>query len=91
MFELFSLSKTTIFMTHGHNYSVKNNLHALYGAARSLGADLVLYGHTHVAHFEFISGMYVLNPGAACSGNAPSWAQIELSAGIVQCRIVPFD
>ena len=37
-----------IFMTHGHRYGVKYSLDALIAAAAEEGADVALYGHTHI-------------------------------------------
>lgn len=54
-----------IFMTHGHTCGVKHGLQRLKAEGRRCGADIVLYGHTHVPHIEYEDGIYVMNPGAA--------------------------
>lgn len=38
-----------IFMTHGHLYGVRGGLDAAAANALAAGADVLLYGHTHVA------------------------------------------
>ena len=38
-----------IFMTHGHLYGVRGGIGAAAANAREQGADILLYGHTHVA------------------------------------------
>ena len=50
-------------MTHGHNYGVKMGTGALTAEARRLGAQAVLYGHTHVADCRLETDLWVLNPG----------------------------
>ena len=65
-----------ILLTHGHMYSVKHGYGALLAHAVRLGADLVLFGHTHVPHLEIlptgacVAGktltrpLYLFNPGS---------------------------
>lgn len=65
-----------ILMTHGHRYGVKSGLGGLITHAATLGADIVLFGHTHVPYEECIPAgetvgatvltrpMYLLNPGS---------------------------
>ena len=58
------LNGVRIFFTHGHLYGVKGGDSRLKAAARAQGADVVLYGHTHVATAYYEDGLYVLNPGS---------------------------
>ncbi|HLS53338.1 MAG TPA: YfcE family phosphodiesterase, partial [Tissierellaceae bacterium] len=46
--ELVEFSGKTIFLTHGHMYNVRFDISNLYYRGRELGADLILFGHTHV-------------------------------------------
>ena len=66
-----------MYMTHGHNHHVKLGLGAFLADARKYGAQVALYGHTHVAdcHRE-ADGLWVMNPGSAGYGGN--------SAGIVE-------
>ena len=54
-----------IFLTHGHRYCVKENLSMLRYKALETGADIVLYGHTHIAKIDFEEGIWYINPGSA--------------------------
>lgn len=36
-----------IFMTHGHRYGAKQSIAPMVARAAALGADVLLYGHTH--------------------------------------------
>ena len=54
-----------IFITHGHNYNVKATLINLKYKAMEVGADIVLFGHTHVATTLFEEGIWFINPGSA--------------------------
>ncbi|MDO5410373.1 MAG: metallophosphoesterase [Lachnospiraceae bacterium] len=54
-----------IFMTHGHRYGVDYGLYDLEDMARGCGADIAMYGHTHVPYFERQEdGFVILNPGS---------------------------
>lgn len=58
------LSSKRIFYTHGHDYYVKHGLSQLMSEGRSRKADIILYGHTHVAYTSYEDGMYIMNPGS---------------------------
>lgn len=66
-----------IFMTHGHQYHVKNDLLALWYAAGEENAELVLFGHTHIPYHESTGGLTLLNPGSIGSSVRPTYAVIE--------------
>src|SRR5690625_305990 len=52
------------FITHGHLYDVGINLHSLHKSAKENGAQVVCYGHTHVAGAEIMDGILFINPGS---------------------------
>ena len=70
------------FLTHGHQHHVKSNLFSLLRDARANGAQVVLYGHTHIQdlHREE-DGLFVMNPGAA--GFAGEAGLLEIEEGVV--------
>ena len=51
-------------ITHGHRFGVKLGLGRLKEEAKSLGASLVLFGHTHLAKIEKDGGIIYVNPGS---------------------------
>lgn len=53
------------FITHGHKYGVKNDLTRLKYKALEVGADVVLFGHTHIPLMLKEEGIYFFNPGSA--------------------------
>lgn len=69
-----------IFMTHGHKYGVKSGLSSAIARAALLGADILLYGHTHEPYLQRIPAgsvfeevtlskdLHVFNPGALEKG-----------------------
>ena len=70
-----------IVLTHGNRYGVKGGTEALKRLAKEQGADIVLFGHTHTPHEEYVPDddhpFYLFNPGAA-SGYSPSYGLILL-------------
>lgn len=62
--EIFTLCSKKIFACHGHLYNVKFGLENIYFAAKEIGADLCLYGHTHIPNNEYYSSLHLFNPGA---------------------------
>lgn len=53
-----------IFMTHGHRQRVYHNTTSLYYTAAQNGADIALFGHTHVPYLQNEGGIIVMNPGS---------------------------
>lgn len=77
-----------IFITHGHLYNVKTGLYRIMCAAREQGADILLYGHTHIAMNTFEDGLYMINPGS-CHGYMASYGILEITEnGDVLANIV---
>lgn len=64
-----------IFFTHGHKYGVKSTLSPLLSEGVRRGADIILFGHTHIP-YEYVlrsdndygiktdKDVYVMNPGS---------------------------
>lgn len=58
------ISGKKIFMTHGHRYDVKYDLSRLKYRALEVGADIALFGHTHVSKIVYENGIWFVNPGS---------------------------
>ena len=58
------ISGKRVFMTHGHRYDVKYDLSRLKYRALEVGADIVLFGHTHVSKIVYENGIWFVNPGS---------------------------
>ncbi len=68
----------TVFYTHGHLYGADEEKMAL--TARLRGADLLLYGHTHVPRAGYVEGLHIVNPGSIARSRqgANSYAVIDV-------------
>ncbi len=60
----FTLGKHHIFLTHGHGYYVSMDTKSLRREARSRGADIVMFGHTHKPYMDLEGDLKVINPGS---------------------------
>ena len=61
---LIKLNGVSIFMTHGHYHYVNARKDMIKSAAVQRGADIALFGHTHVPYLEEQDGILVANPGS---------------------------
>ena len=83
----FSAEGVTIYMTHGHRYSVKQTLDALANTVHFSGARLGLFGHTHEAELRQMGDVTLFNPGSAGMGRR-TWGLIEVKGAEFQCRVL---
>lgn len=85
--KLLNLDGRKVFICHGHTQRVKYGYEQIVNCSKNLGVDLCLFGHTHIPYSSYEDGLYVLNPGAVCSGE---YALVDIEkSGIVliPCRI----
>lgn len=62
--EIVTIDGLTFFITHGHLYHVKRNLMTLAYRAKELEAQVICFGHTHVAIAEQVGKQLFVNPGS---------------------------
>ena len=74
------------YFTHGHLHEVKHGLYRLYLAAREAGADIALYGHTHVAYEDYVDGIYLFNPGSL--GYDYSYGYVDVVGNGIRTAVV---
>jgi len=78
--KLIEIAGIKIFITHGHKYiSLFSNSDRLIYKGLEEGADMVLYGHTHIPVYKKTDGMIVANPGSLTYPRAS-----EASYGIIE-------
>ena len=80
------------FLTHGHRYCVKENLFKLRYKALEIGANIVLYGHTHIGKIDFEEGIWYINPGSASQpkDGARSFAIISIKQECIEPNLIRF-
>ena len=79
-----------IFFCHGHKFYVKSGIGAITQYAKNLGADILLFGHTHTPHLKYDDGLYVINPGSLSKSRTGknSYALIEITESGILPNIV---
>lgn len=80
-----------IFITHGHRYSVKWDYNRLHKKAEEIDADILLFGHTHVAEKIEEKDYVLINPGSISeprSEDNESYAIIEIEEGRIKSKLI---
>ena len=77
-----------ILLLHGHTVSGRVNL---FYFAEQNGADIVLFGHSHVPSVETTGGVTMINPGSLSRPRTlkgPSMAMLTLSRGAADVELL---
>ena len=61
---LIELDGVRLLLMHGHTRGVKYSGMNAYYAAKEMGADVLLYGHTHRPMVDYDGTLYTMNPGS---------------------------
>ncbi|MGB9080106.1 MAG: metallophosphoesterase [Desulfuromonadaceae bacterium] len=81
-----------ILLTHGDLYQVKRGLERLRQRAEEIGADAVLFGHTHQGVLENHAGLLLVNPGALSqAGHHRSYAVLTITPDGITPRHYDID
>ena len=79
----FDMGGHKVFLTHGHHYGVSYTLANLREAAENCGADVAIYGHTHMPALDEQNDILLLNPGSVSkprqSGLKKTYAVITIN------------
>ena len=63
-----NLAGKSILLSHGHRWGVKSGYDTAIADARAVGADILLFGHTHIPLCRQLEdGLWMMNPGPARS------------------------
>lgn len=86
VYKEFEMYGKNFLITHGHMDCVKSGYMTIAMRALSKGADILLFGHTHIPMSTNYNGVEILNPGSVRNG---SYAVIDIDeqSGNVQCRL----
>ena len=69
-----------LLLVHGDAYGVKSGLGMLEQRVREIGADAILFGHTHSATVTALSGVLAVNPGTLTrSSQHTTYAILEIT------------
>lgn len=80
--EIIQLGNYRVLLTHGHRQNVYGGTEMLKQVARKNGADIVMYGHTHVPKLDLSDDVWAVNPGSISlprqEGRKPSFILMEI-------------
>ena len=101
---LFSLGGYNILIMHGHRFDVKSGYERAAAYAADRGADILMFGHTHVMTEKYLPAgtpvgtqldtplarpLYIFNPGTAGMGFVQSYGIVDLRPdGVVMSHAV---
>ena len=92
--KILDICSKRIVITHGHAFSVKSGTQKLIDYAKSVNADIVLYGHTHVPENRRVDEkLYIMNPGSlgkASYGVYGTFGIIDIVNGNILMNISEF-
>lgn len=83
--ELFSISGNTFLLVHGHKEGVYFGTDRLVYKAAELGANIVVYGHTHIPRVQYDEEykIWIVNPGSLTyprqAGHKPSYIILDIN------------
>lgn len=81
-----------LLLTHGDAYQVKSGLSRLRLRAGEIGADAVLFGHTHHAVLENYSGLLLINPGSLANHTLRrTYAVLDITPNGITARHYEYD
>jgi len=94
-YEFIELDNHLIWLTHGHRDRVKHwGSEALLVPARSYGADIVVYGHTHRPDILRSNGIVIVNPGSPSEPRSEprgTFAVIDIQGAEVEATLIGLD
>jgi len=77
----FDFAENRFFMCHGHRHSLYGGYHTLVAAAHNVGANVALFGHSHIPYHKTVNGIHLINPGSV----ARPRSRIGATFAIIEC------
>ena len=76
-----------VFFTHGHPYYVKHGYEMIKEHAKNIGADICLFGHTHIQYSEYCDGFSIMNPGSVRNGKYGMIDVLPSGVMLIECSL----
>mgnify|MGYP001324421367 CR=1 FL=1 len=82
--KVLQLGKYKTIIIHGHKYGVNNGTSSIKEVAMKKGADIVIFGHTHLPLLTFDDGIWLVNPGSISlprqEGRKPTYIVMDIDS-----------
>jgi putative phosphoesterase len=89
------LDNKVAFITHGDSYDVENGFSDIIDRGISVGADTILFGHTHKPYLQNERGIWIMNPGRIGRISSKvinaTYGILIIENDTITCEIVEFD
>ncbi|MGE5328177.1 MAG: metallophosphoesterase [Deltaproteobacteria bacterium] len=88
---LLELEGKKVLVTHGNHYGVKNGVAKITERARKIGADIVLFGHTHIPYESYSDNILLLNPGSVslpAGGSRCSCCLVDITSKEIKTKFL---
>ncbi len=91
--ELIDAAGLKIYLIHGHQFEGVNLYNSLYYKAKEVKADIVVYGHTHIASKFEQEGILFFNPGSISNPRfqGPTYGILSIDGGEIEAEIIPYE
>ena len=89
--EFIDADEKKVWLTHGHRYRAKERGGELAWWAEQYGADIVVYGHSHIPDITWDGNILLFNPGSTTyprGGFPASCGKLEIVDGDVKPEII---
>lgn len=99
---LINIDGVRIFAAHGHRYFVKSGYEVMAAKAATVGADIMLFGHTHTPICETLcegdtvggvtleKKLHILNPGSIGSYSNATFGTVTVRKGVILTAVAEF-
>lgn len=89
--EFIAAGGKTIWLTHGHRYQAKARSSELAWWGRQYEADVIIYGHSHIADISWVDDILLFNPGSTYhprGGGEKSFGILTIDGGRIDAEII---
>ncbi len=88
--KLITVNGIKIYACHGHLHRVKEGYESALAAAKANGAQILLFGHTHLPIATYYDGIHIMNPGSIGMprDSKPSYGIIEICDSGISTNII---
>lgn len=84
----FEVEGVRFFIAHGHRQNVKFGTLPFLNSVYFSGAQIGLFGHTHIAKIKEIEDVTIMNPGTCKMCARPTFGVITVKNGEYECEIL---
>lgn len=89
--EFVDIGGKKVWLTHGHRYQAKERCRELTWWAGQYGADIVIYGHSHIPDISWSGSILLFNPGSVAhprGGFPASCGRLEVVDGEARAELI---